>query len=277
MHHNDFDKPAEELALGSVPPILHFAELLNIFDEILSFQQDRAKQEFTRVKRDQTLFAEVEKVHNAILQASMFMISSFTEFCPCDWGRFPLMDKLISYLEYSCSAGYYLNLMHMVLMIFRISPGKLMSQSVQQLLALFAPALFQLQKESYRLKKLSHSLENSKEGSLSQIIDSFAPFVFQMNLKTEKIRHILNEEFLKPKEQQKMSSPHEIQKNLVENLQLKREIDLYPNGKASKLKFLGFMHFLNFLRQPDLLGELKTHIHIKAYLCRGNYTNLLII
>ena len=263
MFHNDYDRGPEDLLSGFWPSILNFAEILNIFDDILTLQQNLIKQEIGSSKKESEVTIKAAKVHLKILQTSILMVQSFTEYCPCDWGRFPIIDKLIAYLDYTYAPEYFLDLMQLVVMLFRISRGKFLCSTAYQLLSLFSSALYHLQKMDNDLKKLSLSLENLTGETLAPIIECLTQNLFPVESKNDKVRKFLLEEAPKQKEQRK--TPYEIQKTLAERLQVNME-----SGPFIKLKFLGFIHLINFLTQSDLLDELKTHIHMEAYLCRGN-------
>ena len=267
MFLNDLDYAPEEIFSGPVPSMLNFAEILNIFDDILFQQQELVKQEIESTRKDPEILSKATNLHFRILETSAFLIKGFTEYCACDWGRFPIMDKLVAFLDYSYSAEYFIELMQLVLTLFRVSQGQFMNLTVQQLLSLYSSALDHIGQESYDINKLTDTFRDLSEERLLLIMESLIKETLPTDLNMKQILQVFAEEI--PLLRGQKSSPFELKKKLLERLQLSSEYDLYVNGRASKLKFLGMIQLFNFWNHPDMYDELKIHIHLQAYLCRG--------
>ena len=268
MFKNNLDAGLDEVCPSHVPPMLNFAEILNIFDDILYIQQDLVKQEILSAKKNADIINKAADIHLKVLQLSSFMVRSFTNYYPCDWGRFPLMDKLIAFLDYTFSAEYFIELTQLIMVLFQVSQGKFMNSSIQ-LLPLFFATLDHLEKENYDIQKISTSLRNFSEEKLPSVADHLFLNVFHGELKGLHIHQILLEEISRGKDQP-FNTPLEIKKKLIDRFQLSTEYELYVNGRVSKFKLIGAIHLLNLLKHPDIFDELKIHIHLKSYLCRGN-------
>ena len=270
MFKNNLDGGSDEVNSSHVPPLLNFAEILNVFDDILFIHQDLVKQEILSGGKNAEVMNKAADIHHQVLQDATYMVRSFTGYYPCDWGKFPLMDKLIAFLDYTFSAEYFIELSQLIMVLYEVSQGKFMHPSVQQQLPLFFSVLDHLHKENYDIHKISASLRNLTEENLPSLSDYLFLNLFHAELKGIQIHQMLLEEILYPKDMP-LKTPFEIKKKLIDRLQLSTEYELYVNGRMSKLKLIGAIHLTNLLKQPDIFDELKIHMHIKGYLCRGNF------